>query len=120
GPPDEQVRDRIVAETRGNPLALLELPRGLSPAVLAGGFGLPYARPLASRIEQSFLRRLRSLPGETQQLLLIAAAEPVGDPVLLWRAAGALGIPASAAAPAEASGLVRLGVRVVFRHPLVR
>jgi DNA-binding CsgD family transcriptional regulator len=117
---DEQVRDRIVAETRGNPLALLELPRGLTPAELAGGFGLPYARPLASRIEQSFLRRLRSLPDETQQLLLAAAAEPVGDPVLLWRAAGLLGIPASAAAPAETAGLLRIGVRAAFRHPLVR
>ena len=76
---DERVRDRIVAETRGNPLALLELPRGLTPAELAGGFGLPDARPLASRIEQSFLRRLESLPAETQRLLLVAAAEPVGD-----------------------------------------
>jgi DNA-binding CsgD family transcriptional regulator len=117
---DAQVRDRIVAETRGNPLALLELPRGLSPAELAGGFGLPDARPLASRIEQSFLRRLRSLPEGTQQLLLIAAAEPIGDPVLMWRAAGLLGIPPSAAGPAEAAGLLHLGVRVAFRHPLVR
>ena len=73
------VRDRIVAETRGNPLALLELPRGLTPAELAGGFGLPDARPLASRIEQSFLRRLEALPAETRRLLLVAAAEPVGD-----------------------------------------
>jgi DNA-binding CsgD family transcriptional regulator len=117
---DAEVRDRIVAETRGNPLALLELPRGLSPAELAGGFGLPDARPLASRIEQSFLRRLRSLPEGTQQLLLVAAAEPIGDPVLMWRAAGLLGVPASAAAPAEAAGLLHLGVRVAFRHPLVR
>ena len=76
---DERVRDRIVAETRGNPLALLELPRGLTPAELAGGFGLPDARPLAGRIEQSFLRRLASLPAETRRLLLAAAAEPVGD-----------------------------------------
>ena len=76
---DERVRDRIVAETRGNPLALLELPRGLTPAELAGGFGLPDARPLASRIEESFLRRLEALPAETQRLLLLAAAEPVGD-----------------------------------------
>jgi DNA-binding CsgD family transcriptional regulator/tetratricopeptide (TPR) repeat protein len=120
GPLDEQVRDRIVIETRGNPLALLELPRGLTEAELAGGFGLPYSRPLAGRIEQTFLQRLRALPDETQQLLLIAAAEPVGDPVLLWRAAGLLGIPASAGAPAEAAGLLRVGVRVAFRHPLVR
>jgi DNA-binding CsgD family transcriptional regulator len=117
---DEQVRDRIVVETRGNPLALLELPRGLTPAELAGGFGLPYARPLAGRIEQSFLRRLRSLPDETQQLLLIAAAEPVGDPVLLWRAAGALGIRRAALTPALAAGLIELGSPVRFRHPLVR
>jgi DNA-binding CsgD family transcriptional regulator len=117
---DERVRERIIAEARGNPLALLELPLGLTPAKLAGGYGLPYARPLASRIEQSFLQRLQSLAPETQQLLLIAAAEPLGDPVLLWRAAGLLGIPASAAAPAAAAGLLRIGVRVTFRHPLVR
>ena len=89
---DERVRDRIVAETRGNPLALLELPRGLTAAELAGGFGRPDAQPLASRIEQSFLRRLQSLPAETQRLLLTAAAEPVGDVPLLWRAAEQLGI----------------------------
>jgi len=117
---DEQVRERIVAESRGNPLALLELPRGLTAAELAGGFGIPDARPLARRIEQSFLRRLLSLPPDTRELLRLAAAEPTGDPVLLWRAAALLGIPASAAAPAEAAGLLRLGVRVVFRHPLVR
>jgi DNA-binding CsgD family transcriptional regulator len=117
---DEQVRDRIVAETRGNPLALLELPRGMTPAQLAGGFGLPCAQPLASRIQQSFLRRLRSLPHQTQQLLLIAAAEPLGDVTLLWRAAERLGIGADAAAPAEAAGLIELGARIRFRHPLVR
>jgi DNA-binding CsgD family transcriptional regulator len=117
---DERVRDRIIAETRGNPLALLELPRGLTPGKLAGGFGLTYARPLDSRIEQSFLARLQLLPHETQQLLLIAAAEPIGDPVLLWRAARLLDIPASAAAPAEAADLLRIGARVAFRHPLVR
>ena len=119
---DEQVRDRIVAETRGNPLALLELPLGLTPAELAGGFGLglPLERPLASRIQQSFLRRLRSLPHETQQLLLIAAAEPVGDVTLLWRAAERLGVGADAVAPAEAAGLIELGTRIRFRHPLVR
>src|SRR3954471_796981 len=85
---DEGVRDRIVAETRGNPLALLELPRGLSAEQLAGGFGLPDVLPLAGRIEESFLRRLEALPQETRLLLLVAAAEPVGDPSLLWRAAG--------------------------------
>ena len=89
---DERVRDRIIAETRGNPLALLELPRGLSAAELAGGFGRPDAQPLASRIEQSFMRRLESLPAATQTLLLTAASEPVGDVTLLWRAAEELGI----------------------------
>jgi DNA-binding CsgD family transcriptional regulator len=117
---DERVRDRIVAETRGNPLALMELPRGRTPAELAGGFGLPAALPLASRIEESFLRRLRSLPGASQRLLLLAAAEPVGDATLLWRAAERLGIGADAAAPATAAGLVDFGARVRFRHPLVR
>ena len=80
---DERVRDRIIAETHGNPLALLELPRGLTPAQLAGGFGLPSVMPLAGRIEQSFLRRVRALPTETQRLLLTAAVEPVGDVTLL-------------------------------------
>jgi DNA-binding CsgD family transcriptional regulator len=117
---DERVRDRIIAETRGNPLALLELPRGLTAAELAGGFGRPDARPLASRIEQSFLRRLQSLPMATQTLLLTAAAEPVGDVTLLWNAAERLRIGADAAAPAEAAGLIEIGARVRFRHPLVR
>ncbi len=117
---DERVRDRFVAETRGNPLALLELPRGLTSAELAGGFGLPAALPLASRIEESFLRRLQSLPPETQRLLLAAAAEPVGDLTLLWRAAERLGIGSDAAAPAEAARLIEFGARVRFRHPLVR
>jgi DNA-binding CsgD family transcriptional regulator len=117
---DARVRDRIVAETRGNPLALLELPRGLSPAELAGGFGRPDAQPLASRIEQSFLRRLQSLPGPTQRLLLTAAAEPLGDVPLLHGAAERLGIGPDAALPAEAAGLVEINLRVRFRHPLVR
>jgi DNA-binding CsgD family transcriptional regulator len=117
---DERVRDRIVAETRGNPLALLELPRGLTAAELAGGFALPHAGSLASRTEESFLRRARSLPEDTQRLLLIAAAEPVGDASLLWRAAAHLGIGTEAAAPAVAAGLIELGSRVRFRHPLVR
>jgi len=117
---DERVRDRIVAESSGNPLALLELPKGLTAAELAGGFGRPDARPVASLIEQSFLRRVRALPFETQRLLLAAAAEPVGDATLLWRAAGVLGIGADAAAAAEADGLIELGARVRFRHPLAR
>ena len=113
-------RERIVAETRGNPLALLELPRGLSPAELAGGFGLPDVLPLPGRIEQSFLRRVEGLPEQTRLLLVVAAAEPPGDPALVWRAAGRLGIPAQAAAPAAEAGLVEFGARVRFRHPLVR
>jgi DNA-binding CsgD family transcriptional regulator len=117
---DHRVRDRIVAETKGNPLALLELPRGLTPAELAGGFGLPDVLPLATRIEQSFLRRLERLPFEARRLLLAAAAEPVGDPSLLWRAAERLGVDTDAAGSAEATGLIEFGARVRFRHPLVR
>jgi DNA-binding CsgD family transcriptional regulator len=119
-PLDERVRDRIVSETRGNPLALVELPRELTAADMAGGFGLPQPRALSSRIEASFRQRVEPLPAETQRLLLVAAAEPVGDPMLLWRAADGLGIGAEAAAPAEAAGLIEFGVRVRFRHPLVR
>jgi DNA-binding CsgD family transcriptional regulator len=115
---DEQVRDRIVAETAGNPLALLELPRGLSPAQLAGGLGLVGA--LSARIEQGFQQRLEALPSDTRSLLLVAAAEPTGDPVLIWQAAGQLGIPATATAAAQADGLLQAGTRVRFRHPLVR
>jgi DNA-binding CsgD family transcriptional regulator len=119
-PLDERVRERIVAETRGNPLALLELPRGLSPAELAGGFALPGLLPLTGRIEESFLRRAGSLPGPARRLLVVAAADPSGDPALVWRAAARLGIPASAAGPAAEAGLLGIGARVVFRHPLVR
>src|SRR3954453_13425292 len=117
---DERVTDRIVAEAHGNPLALLELPRGLTSAELAGGFGFPEVMPLASRIEQSFVRQLESMPAETRRLLLTAAAEPVGDVTLLWRAAGRLGVGIDAAAPAQAEGLIELGARVRFRHPLLR
>ncbi len=120
GPLDERVRDRILAETRGNPLAILELPRGLTPAELAGGFGLPNTGTLGDRIEQSFIRRLESLPPDAQRLLLTAAAEPVGDVTLLWRAAQELGIPSDAITPAEGAGLIEIGSRVRFRHPLVR
>jgi DNA-binding CsgD family transcriptional regulator len=117
---DEHVRDQIVAETRGNPLALLELPRGLTPAELAGGFGLTDARPVAGHIEEAFVQRVRALPRETQRLLLLAAAEPVGDVSLLWRAAEQLQIRGSAGWPAEEAGLIEFGIRVRFRHPLVR
>ena len=118
---DERVRDRIIAESGGNPLALLELPHGMTAAELAGGFGVAGSLPLAGRIEQSFLRRIAPLPEMTRRLLLLAAAEPTGDPALLWRAAGSLGISAEdAAAPAEADGLLTVGAQVTFRHPLVR
>ena len=118
GPLDQQVRDRIIAETRGNPLALLELPRMFSSGDLAGGFGVPGG--LRSQLEASFRRQVAELPEETQRLLLVAAAEPTGDPTLLSRAAAELNIPIVAAAPAEADGLVELGARVTFRHPLLR
>jgi DNA-binding CsgD family transcriptional regulator len=117
---DEQVAGQLLAETRGNPLALLELPRGLSAAQLAGGFGLPGAIPLSRRIEESFLRRLEALPEDTQRLLLVGAAEPVGDPALLWRASEQLGITGPVLEPAQSAGLIELGRRVRFRHPLVR
>jgi DNA-binding CsgD family transcriptional regulator len=120
GPLDDRVRERILAEAGGNPLALLELPRGLTPAAAAGGFGLPGELPLTSRIERGFMRQLEPLPGQTRQLLLLAAAEPVGDATLLRRAAELLGLEADEAAPAEAAGLIDIGTRVRFRHPLVR
>jgi DNA-binding NarL/FixJ family response regulator len=117
---DERVRERIIAETHGNPLALLELPRGRTPAELAGGFWLPDDRPMSTRIEQSFQRQVEALPPDTRRLLLTAAADPVGDVTLLWRAADQLGIGASAADPAEAAGVIEVGARLRFRHPLVR
>jgi DNA-binding CsgD family transcriptional regulator/tetratricopeptide (TPR) repeat protein len=119
-PLDERVRDRIVAETHGNPLALLELPRGLTPAQLAGGFGLPSIAALPSLIEDSFARRLAPLPAASRRLLLLAAAEPLGDSAVLARAADRLGIKAEATDAAESAGLVEFCVQVTFRHPLVR
>ncbi|HEY2288906.1 MAG TPA: helix-turn-helix transcriptional regulator, partial [Streptosporangiaceae bacterium] len=120
GPLDTRVRDQIVAEAGGNPLALLELPRGLTAGHLAGGFGLPGAVSLSGRIEESFRRQLDALPRETRLLLLLAAADPSGDPALAWRAAGSLGIPFQAVAPAAEAGLAEFGTRVRFRHPLLR
>jgi DNA-binding CsgD family transcriptional regulator len=120
GPLDEMVRDRIVAETRGNPLALLELPRGLTPGELAGGFGLPDAPALSGRIEESFARRVEALAADPRRLLLVAAAEPVGNPVLVWRAAELLGIGAESEAPAAKSGLLEFGASLRFCHPLAR
>jgi DNA-binding CsgD family transcriptional regulator len=119
-PLDPRVRDQIVAETRGNPLALLELPRGLTAAELAGGFGLPAAMSLPVRLEESFERRLDALPPDTRRLLLLAAADPVGDPAVVWRAAELLAVTYEAAGPAVDAGLAEFGSRVSFRHPLVR
>jgi DNA-binding CsgD family transcriptional regulator len=117
---DERVLERIVLETRGNPLALLELPRGLSPTQLAGGFGVPATVPLSASIEEGYTRRLARLPYDARRLLLVAAADAVGDPALVWRAAERLGIPQSAADTVESEDLLALSPRVVFRHPLVR
>jgi DNA-binding CsgD family transcriptional regulator/tetratricopeptide (TPR) repeat protein len=117
---DEGVLARVLAETNGNPLALLELPRGLSPSQLAGGFGLLGAQAVPERIEESYRRRLEPLPADTRLLLLVAAAEPVGDSAVVWQAAERLGISTSAAVAAEADGLVEIGTQVRFRHALVR
>jgi DNA-binding NarL/FixJ family response regulator len=116
---DERVLDRVVAEMRGNPLALLELPRGLTATQLAGGFGLPEAQAMSGRIQESFVRRVGAVSDDARRLLLLAAAEPVGDPLLLLRASGQLGIAVSAV-DAETDGLLALSERVTFRHPLVR
>jgi DNA-binding CsgD family transcriptional regulator len=117
---DRHISDRIVAETRGNPLALLELPRGLTVTQMAGGFGLLHADTLPGRIEQSFLARIEGLPGQARLLLLTAAAEPVGDPALVWRAASRLGVTPATALAGGMQGLLSFGPRVTFRHPLVR
>ncbi|HEV3378031.1 MAG TPA: AAA family ATPase [Thermoleophilaceae bacterium] len=117
---DDRVRDRIIAETRGNPLALLELPRSIGAAELAGGFTLPVATDLPGHIQDHYMRRVGELPRASQQLMLLAAADPVGDATLLWRAAERLGIEASALAPAQDAQLLEIGARVRFRHPLVR
>jgi DNA-binding CsgD family transcriptional regulator len=118
GPLDPRVRVRIIAETHGNPLALLELPRAWTTAELADGF--ERSDPLISRIEEGFIRRLSTLPEDTQRLLVAAAAEPLGDATLLWRAAAVLGLGPNAGDAAQAAGLIQFGARVRFRHPLVR
>jgi DNA-binding CsgD family transcriptional regulator len=120
GPVDERVRDQIIAETQGNPLALLELAGGRTAVDVAGGFGLPGVGPLSGSIEGEFSRRADILPAPARQLLLIAASDPSGDIALVWRAAAALGIGADAATSAAETGLVTLGPRVRFRHPLAR
>jgi hypothetical protein len=118
GPVDVRVRDRIIAETRGNPLALLELPRAWTTA--EWGDGLDPSDGLTGRIKQAFAQQVAPLPADTRKLLLTAAAEPLGDATLLWAAAGRLGLGADPAAAAEATGLIEFGRRVRFRHPLVR
>jgi DNA-binding CsgD family transcriptional regulator/tetratricopeptide (TPR) repeat protein len=120
GPLDDRVRDRIIAETRGNPLALLELPQGLTYAELAGGFGLPIGAALSDHIEQSFRRRLAPLRSDVRTVLLIAAVEPTGDPKLVRRAAARLGVVVIDEQDSGYAGLLRWGSRVTFRHPLVR
>ncbi|WP_220784003.1 LuxR family transcriptional regulator [Streptomyces sp. 1114.5] len=120
GPLDERVRERILAEARGNPLALLELPRRLGPAGLAGGYGLPAPVSPANRIERSYQERISQLSDGARTLLLVAAAEPTGDPGLLWRAADVLGVAPEAGSEAEATDLIELGGQSRFRHPLVR
>ncbi|ACU73102.1 transcriptional regulator, LuxR family [Catenulispora acidiphila DSM 44928] len=120
GPVDARVRDRIVAETGGNPLALRELPRSRSAAELAFGFGGHGAAGLATRVEDGFRRRVEALPPDTRTLLLVAAVEPVGDAPLLWRALELLEVGPEAAAPAETADLISMGAPVRFRHPLVR
>lgn len=120
GPIDAQVRDQLIAETRGNPLALLELPRGLSTEELAGGFGLPAAVPLAGSLEDTFRKRISALPDPSRRLLLLAASCPAGDLGLMWRAASLLGIDAEAATPAADAELADIGTQLRFRHPLVR
>src|SRR4051812_17521970 len=120
GPLDDRVRDRLVAETRGNPLALVELPRGRTTGELAGGFVLPGAGTLPSQIEEHFRQRIGALPEATQRLMLLAAADPVGDATLLWRAAATLDVERQAADPAAGEQLLEIGAQVRFRHPLVR
>jgi DNA-binding CsgD family transcriptional regulator len=120
GPLDAAVNDQIVTDSHGNPLALLELPRTWKVTDLAGGFGLPASHPVVTRIEQSYARRLRWLPSDTRLLVLAAAAEPLGDPVMLHRAAETLGLDMAAADPAVDAGLLEIGGRVEFAHPLVR
>jgi DNA-binding CsgD family transcriptional regulator/tetratricopeptide (TPR) repeat protein len=122
-PLDERVADRIVTETRGNPLALLELPRGCSPTELAGGFGWPEVLPWPGRIRENLLRRVESLPEPTRLLLAVAAADPTGDPALMRRAAGRLGLGVEVAEQAEEAELLGtggIGGQVVFRHPRMR
>jgi DNA-binding CsgD family transcriptional regulator len=119
-PLDARVRDQLVSETRGNPLALVEFARASTPAELAGGFALPGGDSVAGSLEENFRRRLEALPAGGRRLLALAAADPTGEPLLVWRAADALGISTAAATAAADAGLLEIGSRVRFRHPLVR
>lgn len=120
GPCDEHVLNRILAETRGNPLALLELPKTTTPVELAGGFGLPSAQPVGDRIQRAYAHRLADLPAGVRRFLLAAAVDPTGEPSLLWRAAETLGIETEILGDAVAADLVKIGDRVRFFHPMVR
>ena len=120
GPVDEQMRDRIVAESGGNPLALLELPKGMSSSELAGGFAAQPTGSLSGQLHNGYLRRVQDLPEPTQRLMLLAAVDPTGDATLLWRAARSIDIDREAAVPADQEDLLRISDRVLFRHPLVR
>ncbi|WP_204772953.1 helix-turn-helix transcriptional regulator [Leifsonia flava] len=120
GPLDESVRERIVAETGGNPLAIRQLPLGLKSDEMAGGFGLSGLGALSARIEQSFRRRLEPMPAATRRLLLVAAADPGQDAVLIWRAAEQLGVVPADADPAVADEFVSFSGQVRFCHPLAR
>jgi DNA-binding CsgD family transcriptional regulator len=117
---DEQVRDRIVAEARGNPLALIELPHAMKSANLAGGFAVSDLRRASIPVERSYLLRLQSLSEDSRLLVLTAAAEPVGDVQVLMRAADALDVDFESLRPVQSLGLLDVGARVRFRHPLVR
>ena len=119
GPLDHRVRDRIIAEAHGNPLALLELPRSLTVGEMAGGFGAPSA-PLAHGLTATYRRQIEALPLATRRLLALAAADPAGDPGLFWSAAEILGLTADAAVPALDAELVESGAGIRFRHPLLR
>jgi DNA-binding CsgD family transcriptional regulator len=119
-PLDPRVRDQIVSETRGIPLAMVEVLRDLTPAELAGGFGLAGGVAVPGSVEETFRRRIDALPSDSRRLLQLAAADPVGDPLLVWRAAERLDISTEAATAPAQVGLLEIGARVRFRHPLVR
>src|SRR5262249_41916281 len=117
---DERVCDRIVAETGGDPLGLLELATGMADAELAGGFAGPRQASLPGQLQDHYLHQVRVLPEPARQLMLLAAADPTGDATLLWRAAQTLGLGPDAVAAAGAEQLLDIGSQVRFRHPLVR